>query len=134
MGVLRVRLLYLKRNWIKINTSSFVHWNKMNKEISITTNNPVLYGSLNINLLDGIKIISEPPIEKRGIGFDISINFDINIIVDLGKISAYVFAGWLISRTKRLRGNHKININRQQIPVDHPKAIELVTKEIEHKE
>jgi len=102
----------------------------MNKQISITTDNPALHSLLSADLPDGVIIISGLP-EKRDSG--VIVNIDINLVVDLTKIATYVFAAWLIKRARILRGNHKINIDSQQISVNDPKAIELVTKEIEGK-
>lgn len=104
----------------------------MNKELLITTDLPALYGLLNSDLPDGVKLISEPPIERRGgVEWNISVNFDIKVTIDLAKIAAPVFAIWLFKRTGIL--NKKIYINHKQVPIDEAKAIEFVTKEIEDK-
>ena len=101
----------------------------MNKIISITTDNPALYGFLKSNLPDGVQIISDSPYEGRGI--DIVIATDIKIVIDLAVIAKYAFAVWLIKYARTLKGKHKININRQQIPVDDPEAVDLIAREIE---
>jgi len=106
----------------------------MEKQISITTNLSPLYSLLNSDLPEGVLIVSEPPIERKGgPGWDVAINIDIQLVIDLSKIAPYILAGWLINRCRILRGKHYININRKQISVDDPKAIESVTKEIENK-
>ena len=101
----------------------------MNRKISIETDNPALYGLLNSDLPYGVQIISDSPYEGRGI--KLSLTTDIQIVADLVKIEKDNFVAWLISRTRVLEGNHKIKINRQQIPVNDPEAVELITKEIE---
>ena len=101
----------------------------MNKKISITTDTPALYGLLNSDLPYGVQIISDSPYE--GGGFELSRTTDIQIVADLVKIEKDNFVAWLISRTRVLEGNHKIKINRQQIPFDNPEAIEFITGEIE---
>jgi len=106
----------------------------MKKRISIITDNSVLYSALNADTPNGVKIISKPPIEQRGDGlhyYQFVINID--IVVDVAKILPYVFAAWLIKRSKILEGKHNVNINNKQIPVDDPEAIELIAKEIEDK-
>ena len=103
----------------------------MEKQISITTDIPALRSFLNADLPGGVKIISGHPPERRDLSF--IVNVEINLVVDLAKIAKYVFAAWLINRARLLKGNHKINIDSQQISVDDPEAIELVTKEIEGK-
>lgn len=102
-------------------------------DVSINTNLPPLYGFLNSELPEGVKIISEPPLEQRGgPDWNIDVSIDINLVIDLAKIAPYALAAWLVGGARRLKGNHKININGKQIPVDNPDAIELVTKEIEN--
>ena len=103
----------------------------MKRQISITSNSPALHSYLNADLPNGVKIISEPPIERKGIGLDIVINID--IIVDLTKITALACVVWLCNRSRGLKGEHKVNINDKQIPIDHPEAVELITKQVEHK-
>jgi hypothetical protein len=99
----------------------------MNRKISIETDNPALYGLLNSDLPDGVQIISDSPYIGRD--FELSLTTDIQIAVDLEAITKNDFTAWLINRVRVLNGNHKIN--RQQIPVDNPEAIELITREIE---
>ena len=103
----------------------------MNKQISITTDNPALQGFFSADLPDGVIIISGRPPERRDL--DVIVNIEINLVIDLAKIAKVVFVAWLINRARLLKGNHKININSQQISVDDPEAIELVTKEIDSK-
>ena len=107
----------------------------MNKQISITTDNKGLHGFLSAELPDGVRIsISGRPQERRDLG--VIVNIDINLVIDLAKIAKYGFAGfaaWLINRARLLKGNHKINIDSQQISVDDSEAIKLVTKKIESK-
>ena len=104
----------------------------MNKKISITTDSPALYGFLNSDLPHGVQIISDSPYKGRGI--EVALTTEIQIVADLVKIEKDNFVAWLISRTRVLEGNHKIKINRQQIPVNDPEAVELLTKEIENEE
>ena len=99
----------------------------MNRKISIETDNLALYGLLNSDLPDGVQIISDSPYIGRD--FELSLTTDIQIAVDLEAITKNDFTAWLINRVRVLNGNHKIN--RQQIPVDNPEAIELITREIE---
>ena len=104
----------------------------MNKKISITTDNPALYGFLNSDLPDDVQIISDSPYKGRGL--EIAMATDIQMVVDVATIEKHDFVAWLISSAKVLKGNHKININRQQIPVNDPGAVELIKKEIEKEE
>ena len=104
----------------------------MKKQISITTNNPVLHGFLNADTPIGVKIISEPPTERRGVDFGVVINID--FVIDLARISEVLFIAWLNKRSERIRGKHTVNINNKQIPIDDPEVIELIAKEIEDKQ
>ena len=102
----------------------------MNKIISITTDNPALYGLLNSDLPHGVQIISDSPYKGRGI--EVALTTEIQIAVELSVIGRNNFVAWLISRTKVLKGKHKININRKQISVNDPEAVKLISKEIEN--
>lgn len=104
----------------------------MIKYLTITTNQPSLYSFLNADIPEGVKITSEPPIERRSIDWNISVNVDINLAIDLTKITALAFALWLFNRIKRPQKEIEIKINCKEIPVDQSKAIEFITKEIEH--
>ena len=104
----------------------------MKKQISITTNNPVLHGFLNADTPIGVKIISESPTEGRGIDFGVVINID--FVIDLARISEVHFFAWLIKRSERIRGKHIVNINNKQIPIDSPEAEEQILKEIKDKQ
>jgi hypothetical protein len=103
----------------------------MKKQISITTNNPLLHGFLNADTPIGVKIISEPPTEGRGVDFGVVINID--FVIDLARISEVLFFAWLIKRSERIRGKHTVNIHNKQIPIDDPEAIELIAKGNEDK-
>ena len=104
----------------------------MKKQISITTNNPVLHGFLNADTPIGVKIISESPTEGRRIDFGVVINID--FVIDLARISEVLFFAWLIKRSERIRGKHIVNINNKQIPIDSPEAEEQILKEIKDKQ
>ena len=104
----------------------------MNKKVSIKTDNPALYGLLNSDLPGGVQIVSGSPYKKGD--FELSRTTDIQIVADLATIETDNFVAWLISRIKILKGNHNININRQQIPIDNPDAVELLTTAIEDEE
>ena len=107
----------------------------MNKEIIVSTNCSVLQPFLNGDLPNGVKINSPPPKENRmHDSLSMTVNFDIQLTVDFTKITAYALAAWLVSRSKKMKGNHVIKINRKEIPADDPKAIELVTNEVENKQ
>lgn len=106
----------------------------MIKQLSITTNQPALHSFLNADIPEGIKIISAPPIEKRGIDWNIVVNLDINLRIDLTKITAIAFALWLLKRIRRPQKEIEIKINRKQIPINQSEAIEFITKEIEHEQ
>jgi hypothetical protein len=104
----------------------------MKKKISLLTNIPALYSFLNADLPNGVAIISEPPIEKKDVSFDV--NITITLTVDLAKISAIAFGIWLCKRSARIKGKHKVDINGKQIPIDQPEPEKLIAKEIEDKE
>jgi hypothetical protein len=106
----------------------------VNKKISVTTDNSALYDFLKFALPDGVQIIPDGLTENRISGqipLPFELNINIRVIVDLATIDKYVLAAWLINRIKVLKGKHIININRQQIPVNDPEALELLIKEVE---
>ena len=95
-------------------------------DVLVNTNLPPLYGLLNSELPEGVIIVSAPPIERRGgPEWNIDVSIDIKLVIDLAKIVPYVFAAWLIRRVRRFKGNHKININGKQIPVDKSLPLNL---------
>ena len=104
----------------------------MNNKVSITTDNPALYGLLNSDLPYGVQIVSDSPYKKGG--FELSRTFDIQIVANLAAIEKDNFVAWLISRTRLFEGNHIIKINRQQIFVNNSEAVELLIKEIDDEE
>ena len=104
----------------------------MNKKISITTDNYALYGLLNSDLPYGVQIVSDSPYEGRGL--ELSRTTNIQIVADFAAIEKDNFVAWLINRARVLKGKHKININRKQISVNDPEAVEIITKEIENEE
>ncbi|MFH2047042.1 MAG: hypothetical protein ABIK92_18085 [Pseudomonadota bacterium] len=106
---------------------------KINKHISIITNCQALQPYLNSDIPDGVKITSPPPREKRGLDFNITVNLDIQLVIDLTKITATALAAWIVKKSLAMKGNHRVNINGKQISVDGPKAIDLITNEIEEK-
>jgi len=106
----------------------------MKKLITISTTHPALYGLLNADTSEGINIISEPPIQKRSIDWNIAVNIDITLTIDLTKITALGFAIWLLNHIGRTKREIETNINRKQIPVDQREAIEFITKEIDHEQ
>jgi hypothetical protein len=106
----------------------------MKNELIITTNQPSLHYFFNADIPEGVKIISDPPIERRGIDWNIIINVDITLAIDLTKITALAFALWLFKHIRRPQREIEIKINRKQIPIDQSEAIKFITTEIEHEQ
>jgi hypothetical protein len=100
----------------------------MNKKLSITTDNPALYGLLNSDLPYGVKIVSKSPYKGRS--FEISRGTDIKIVADFEAIEKDNFVAWLISRTRVFKGDHKMKINQQKIPINSLEVVKLITEEI----
>ena len=67
----------------------------------------------------------------RAVDFDVAVNFDIQLTVDITKISVFAFATWLVNKSRTMKGDHHININGKQISPNNSEAIDFVTKEIE---
>ena len=103
----------------------------MNENLSITTDCSVLHGYLNSDIPDGVRIVSRPPFEVRGVDVNAVVNFDIQFTIDLTKITAYALASWIVKKSLTMKGHHHVNINDKQIPINAPEAVEIVTKEIE---
>lgn len=103
----------------------------MQSTITITTDSPHFYSFLKHDMPDGVKIISEQPLQHRGAG--VSINVDIQLVIDVAQITPYLVAAWLAPKCLKAIGHCNMNINRKQLPIDQANAIEFVAKEIEEK-
>ena len=83
---------------------------------------------------DGVSVEFTPPLEHRALDVNIAINLDINVIVDISKISAIVFAAWLVGRVRGGKREIEVRINGKQLPKNEAEAIEFVTREISSQE
>jgi hypothetical protein len=106
----------------------------MDKYITISTTHPALYGLLKSDLPEGVRIISEAPMERRSFDWNITISFDIKFTIDLTYIAAVAFAIWLSKHIRRPKREIETKINGKQIPIDQSEAIEFIAKEIEHEQ
>lgn len=107
----------------------------MSNKITITTDNPALYDSLNDTLKNGAEIIFGRPTEMSHNGqIPLPLDTVIQIDVDLTIIHKAVLSTWLINTVRGLEGKHKIKIKDKQIPVDDPEAIDFVSGEIDYEE
>ena len=97
--------------------------------ITINTDAPKLHRFLTWEMPAGVKELSPPPREYKGIDVDVSINID--LAIDLYKISKLVLSAWLFRTLTSQRGNHKININGKQITIDQAKIEEVLQKAID---
>jgi hypothetical protein len=103
----------------------------MRKKVTLITDQPALYTFLEARLPVGIEISSQP---SEVSGLEGTAGTDITFVVDVAKIMPLAFTVYLINRTRRLRGNHTVEINGKQISVYKMNAVELVTREIEQQE
>jgi hypothetical protein len=106
----------------------------MNRRITISTTEPALYMFLKADLPEGVTIISVPPIERRSIDWNISVNINITLAIDLTTITIPALAIWLFTHIRRRRREIKAEINGKQFPGDQSEAIDFVAKEVEHEQ
>jgi hypothetical protein len=100
--------------------------------LDVKTNFPLMSAYLNGDLPDGVRITSGPSYLTRSApDFNVDINITVSLVVDLAKIAPFVFAAWLVKRTRSAKGNHQIHIKGKQIPVEQSDAIDLIAKEID---
>ena len=104
----------------------------MQSNVSLSTDYSRLYMFVASAPPDGVEIKSSaPPFTK---GFDLSVEIDINIVVDLTKIAAVAFSVWLADKLASASRNRRINvaINGKHIPEIEADAVKLITCEVEN--
>jgi hypothetical protein len=90
--------------------------------ITINTDTPKLHSILSWETPEGMKVASSPPLrEQKNFNFNIDASINIDLVIDVFKISALVASTWLSKNLISQRGNHKININGKQITIDQAK-------------
>ncbi|MCP4608873.1 MAG: hypothetical protein GY845_09185 [Planctomycetes bacterium] len=97
-------------------------------DMQIQTDQAIMYSLLRSDLPDGIQIISPPPIEGRAV--DWVVHIDIDLSIDVLTVSIPVLLLWLRNSLGRLTGNHKVKVNGKQIPINDPKAEDLIANEV----
>ncbi len=104
--------------------------NKM--KVSIETTDSRLYYGLAHDFPEGVSIISEPPMIRKGFDVDVVVNID--IAIDLTKISAVVVGAWLYKNARQSKGRSDVYVDGKQIPVNQPEIEKQLQEAIEHKE
>jgi hypothetical protein len=79
---------------------------------------------------EGVQVTSPPPKEYKGIDVDVSVN--IEIAIDVYKISKLVVVAWLAKKLLSQSGSHKIIIDGRQITIDQSKIEEELQKAIDY--
>lgn len=72
--------------------------------------------------------------ERRDFNFNVAVNLDIKLVIDLTKISAMVFAAWFVGRIRGRNREIEVHLNGKQIPKDETLAIEFIAKEVQGNE
>lgn len=67
---------------------------------------------------DGVQVVAQEIVERRGV--DVSVNIDVHLVIDVGRISVPIVVGWLVSRL-RLFPESELYIDRQQVLIDSAK-------------
>jgi len=103
----------------------------MSTSLALTTSFSPLGALLNGDAPEGVRVLFTPPIERRDISVAVNVNLDIQLVIDVSKIAAIVFAAWLV-RSVRSRGREiEVQINGKQLSKNETEAIEFVAREIE---
>jgi hypothetical protein len=80
----------------------------------------------------GVSVIFEPQIEIRAFDFNVVVNVDIKLTIDLGIVSVAAVSAWLVRHFQK-KSNFEITINGKEIPKIESKAKELIENEINQK-
>lgn len=64
---------------------------------------------------DGVTVKYQPQIERRGL--DMNVDIDVQLVVDVAKVSSHVLAAWLVQKVGRFAGA-KLNVNGKQVVID----------------
>ena len=95
-----------------------------------------MFSTLRKSLPKGIKI-KDAPIPPEAckfspINIEIPITINITLSIDYLIITAGAAAGFIVHSLRKLRGNHQIEIDGQNIPTNDPRAIKVITKYIDN--
>lgn len=102
-------------------------------KFSIKSDTPAMFSFMKSELPTGITLEPKLPIiESRDLLVSASIEFVVNI--DVVRIAMDAALIYLISKGRKIGSKTYISIDGNDIPVDDPKAIELITNEIENKQ
>ncbi len=104
----------------------------MLKEIVINSNFQHLGSLLESDIPEGISVVPSGAsvIERRNLDFNVVVNVDVKLIIDVGKISSVVAAIWLAKKFAKNR-KFKIGVNGNAIPENEAETIKLIKQEIE---
>lgn len=107
-------------------------------KISINTKEVTLLKELQEDHPEGVTIIEKP---NQEITFDdinttIDISFNIDVIIDVSKVTAIIAATWFANRVRSKPRITYVNVdmNGKHIPIYNPDTIKLIEKEINEKD
>jgi hypothetical protein len=103
----------------------------MIKALTISTKDPALYHFLKADLPNGVKIMSPPPIERRGFDLNVAVNFDIKFTIDLGRITVDAFLIWFLYRVRTPNKKIQIALGSRELPNNETEAKELLIEKME---
>jgi hypothetical protein len=106
----------------------------MNISLTLTTDFPILGSFLSGTAPEGVSVEFSPPVERRAIDVNVTVNLDVNLIIDISKIAGIIFATWLVRSIRDRKREIEVRINGKQLPKNEAEAIEFVTREISSQE
>ena len=103
----------------------------MISNVRITTNESRIRLFLGSTLPDGVGIASGAPLITKDFNLDVDVNFDISI--NLTKIAATAFAAWLASKLKSALSKPGVHVyvNGKQISEDEADTTKLIAYEVD---
>ena len=101
-------------------------------EIAFTTDSQYTQAALQANAPNGVSFASVSPVSN--LKFDMAVNFDVKIVIDLSQITIYAFALWLVSRAAIMKAKATINLDGNQISEDEVAAVKLISNKIKEQQ
>jgi hypothetical protein len=102
------------------------------KEIIVTANFQHLGSLISSDAPQGVSVIFEPPVERRAVDFNVVVNVDITLAIDLGTVSVAVVSAWLVRHFHK-KSKLEITVNGKEVPKIESQAKELIENEINQK-
>ena len=99
--------------------------------LRITTNCDVLPAALESDIPDGVRVISGPIMRQRG--FDVHVNLDFSIVIDVAKVAPFVVAAWFLRHVKQFKRTPTVYLDGKELPQLEDEATKMIQDAVEQK-